>query len=274
MGTTPATAAELARALVLHEVVEESGAGLVLTAPWLSLVSDSAFVALPDVLASGRLEARLLRGIGAGDYWTMERADRILLARSVSPDPFADGLVELFRRDIESDPRRRDLLEPGCRTLELGCGVAGRILTMLRAVPTLNAVGVELSPDLAAEAERRAEQLGLTDRFTVVCGDARECVTEEPFDRAFWSQFFFPETTRADALAALHAAVRPGGVVSSPLAGEDRGDATFRVLVASWGVPLRTPEELVAEYEAAGFVDVEVLDRDSAAPTAVRAVRP
>ncbi len=274
LGTTKGTAAAVAHALLLHEVLEESDGRLRLTAPWRALVADTAVVRLADCLASARLEARLLRSVGAGDYWTMETADRILLARSVSPDPFADGVVADLRRAIETDPLRRDLLEPGCRLLELGCGVAGRILTMLRAVPTLTAVGVELSPDLAAEAVRRAAALGLDQRFSVVCADAAAYRTDERFDRAFWSQFFFPDDSRAGALAAMHAAVRPGGVVGSPVAGDDPSDAVFRVLVSSWGVPLRTTEELAAEYRDAGFVDVQVLGADSPGPTSLRAVRP
>jgi Methyltransferase domain len=264
---------ELTKGLVANAVLEESSDGVRLTAPWRALVADTAFVSIGDLLHSSRIHARLLQGIGEGDYWTMPSADRIVLARAISPNPYADGLVAAFRADIESDPGRADMLRPGARLLELGCGVAGRILTTLRAVPTLTAVGVELSPDLAEEAERRAHELGLSERFTVVCTDAREFTTAEPFDRGFWSQFFFPADAREAALSAAHGALRTGAVITSPVADDGPSDALFRVLLASWDVPLRTADELAQEYVAAGFVDVEV-DASRPGPTTVRAVRP
>lgn len=63
-------------------------------------------------------------------------------------------------------------LSAGERHLELGCGLAGRILCLLQAYPAMTAVGVERAPDLAAEARRRAERLGVADRFVVVVSDA------------------------------------------------------------------------------------------------------
>jgi hypothetical protein len=72
----------------------------------------------------------------------------------------------------------------------------------------------------------------------------------------------------------MFSAVRPGGVVVSPVASEEPRAALWRILFASWGVPLRTAEELAAEFSAAGFVDVEILDRDSRRPTTIRAIRP
>jgi cyclopropane fatty-acyl-phospholipid synthase-like methyltransferase len=158
--------------------------------------------------------------------------------------------------------------------LELGCGVAGRILTIMQAAPGLTAVGVELSPDLAAEAERRAAELGLRDRFTVVCADAADFTSDERFDRVFWSQFFFPSGSRAAALATAHRCLRRGGILSLPVADDDPAERLFRLLLASWGVPLRTPDELAAEIEEAGFVDVEVRGADTPEPTSVHAVRP
>ena len=48
-----------------------------------------------------------------------------------------------------------DVLRSGGSLLELGCGVAGRVLVMLQAIPAMQAVGIELSADLAAVAVRR-----------------------------------------------------------------------------------------------------------------------
>lgn len=273
VGTTPEVAEALLAALVTHEVVVASPQDIRLAPAWRALVADTAFADLGDGLRQGRIAGRLLAGIGSGDYWDLPSEDRVAFARSVSPNPYAEGLVAAFRADIEADPERADLLA-GCHVLELGCGVAGRILTMMRAAPGLTAVGVELSPDLAAEAARRAADLGLADRFTVVCADAAEFTSDERFDRAFWSQFFFPSESRAPALATLHRCLRSGGILSLPVADDDPAERLFRLLLASWGIPLRTPDELVVEIEEAGFVDVEVRGADTPEPTSVHAVRP
>jgi hypothetical protein len=209
----------------------------------------------------------------------MPSEDRLTFARSVSPDPFSDGVVAARRAEVEADPVRAHLVHGG-RILELGCGLAGQLLTTLRALPDVEAVGVELSADLADAAQARAAQLGLTDRFTVVCGDAADFTTDEPFDFGSWSQFFFPAPTRPAALATLLACLRPGAAASAPVGADfdlvradptgevARSWATFQLILRGWGVPERPPEELVAELEAAGFTDVEVVPHP-ASPTVV-----
>ncbi|GAB3764310.1 class I SAM-dependent methyltransferase [Nocardioides ginsengisegetis] len=283
-GLPEPTVTALCRSLLLHDVVQDGDGTFTLTAVWRELLASTAFATLGDTILSAQVEARALRAVGAGeDYWTMPLEDRLVLARAVSPNPYNDGLVEGFRSMSLADPDQ-EVLRAGGTALELGCGVAGRILTMLRAVPGMTAVGVELDPALAAEARRRAEELGVADRFEVVVGDAADFDRPASFDRAQWSQFFFPAPARAGALAALHRALRPGGVAVAPvfgdadaIAAEPRGvearyAATFGILLASWGVPVRTGEELVAEFEAAGFTDVGVVPAPGI--QRVRAVRP
>jgi hypothetical protein len=266
---SPELSAAVVDALRIHRVIEDVADGVQLTPSWRALMSDTAFSDPGDSLQTGRILGEALAGVGSGDYWSMPPEDRLTLARAVSPNPYAEGLVASFRADIAADPTRADLVT-ACRLLELGCGVAGRILTTLRAAPGLRAVGVELSPDLAAEARRRADDLGLADRFTVVCCDARDYTSEEPFDRVFWSQFFFPAGSRPGTLATIRRTLRSGGRAVAPVAGDAPSDALFRAMLASWGVPLLTPEALVAEVEAAGFIDAEIVGVDDPGPTAVR----
>jgi hypothetical protein len=270
--------------LALHDVLETDAGRHVLTPSWLTLTGPAAFITLADSLASSRIEGRLLQGLGSGeDYWSLPVADRLTFARAISPNPHAPGLVEAFRHAAAGDPDN-DALRAGGRSLELGCGVAGRILMMLQAVPEMTATGVELAEDLADEARRRAELLGVADRFEVVCADAATFHRPDSFVSGTWSQFFFPEESRAPALATLRASVRSGAPVFAPLLGdgaavaadpkgvEARGRAVFRVILGAWGVPDRTPDELVAEFTDAGFADARVVDAGGL--PRVRAVRP
>ena len=180
----------------------------------------------------------------------------------------------------------RGRLHDGDRHLELGCGVAGRILCVLQAFPTLTAVGVELAPDLAAEAERRAAALGVADRFEVLCADATTVRLDGTFDVAFWSQFFFTGASRAGTLATAYQALRPGGMLLAPLLGDPsvaesdphgssaRSLALARVVHGLWGVPDRSPDDLATEVSAGGFADVVVSAAPDAGVLVVVATRP
>jgi SAM-dependent methyltransferase len=276
----------ICRALWVNAVVEEVDGGYRLTGAWRALTGPAAFVPLATAVAGRRVQGRLLEAAGAGEtWWTIPSEDRLTFARAISPDPYSDALVAGMRAAVEADPEQAPMLAGG-RLLELGCGVAGRILTVLRGIPDLRAVGVELSPDLAAEARRRAVELGVADRFRVVCADATTYADPEPFDFGFWSQFFFPTESRKAALEMLFASLRPGGTVWAPVMGDHaamRGDphgrdardhALFRVMLQSWGVPERSPDDLAAEFEDAGFVDIGVRGGGSAGPVRVRARRP
>jgi len=275
-GLSPARAQALTDVLSTYEVVEAEGRGHRLTTAWQVLMLPEAFATLADTLAAARVEGRLLRdAAGGADYWTMPSEDRLVFARAVSPNPFSPALVDGFRAQLAQDPDSAALAAGG-RLLELGCGVAGRVLTMLQALPGMSAVGVELSVDLAAEARRRADELGVADRFEVVCSDAAEFSRPAWFDVAFWSQFFFPEDARAAALRTLHDSLRSGGLAHAPLMGDDeagqldphgaeaRRRATFRLILDGWGVPDRDRDQLAEEFTGAGFVDVRFVGGNGA----------
>ena len=121
-------------------------------------------------------------------------------------------------------PAVRERFRDDDRILELGCGVAGQLLCTLRAFPGATAVGVERSADLAAEARRRSQALGVADRLDVIVGDAATVRLEGEFDVVAWSQFFFPSESRAGALATAYAALRPGGLIVAPLLAHDPSD--------------------------------------------------
>ena len=267
-GLPEVAVAPLLDALEVNEVVTQEAGMYRLTEPWLVLTGDAATSPMATVLAASDIERAILRGLGRDDYWTMTSEERLVLARSVSPDPFAPGVVTGMGRGLAGDPTY-EVLRSGGTLLELGCGVAGRVLAMLQAIPGMRAVGVELSDDLAAEALRRAEALGLTDRFEIVVTDAATFDRPAAFDRGYWSQFFFAEDSRGPALATMMRSLRFGGIIEAPLLGDPgelaaephgqaaRERAVFRVVLGSWGVPDRSADQLVAELEAHGFVDVE-----------------
>jgi SAM-dependent methyltransferase len=268
-GLSEVAVSSLLEALEVNSVVEREAGAYRLTAPWLVLTGDAAMSPLASVLESSEVERAVLRALGRGDdYWTMSPEQRLSFARAISPDPFAAGLVAGMGKALDGDPMY-DVLRSGGSLLELGCGVAGRVLVMLQALPGMRAVGIELSDDLAAVAVSRAEELGRTDRLEVVRTDAATFDRPDTFDRGYWSQFFFADDSRGPALDTMYRSLRSGGLLEAPLLGDPgelaahprgqvaRERAVFRVVLGSWGVPDRDGEQLVAELEGHGFVDVE-----------------
>ncbi len=271
-GQPEASVRALCTALVVNGVAEPNPVGFGLTRSWQALAAEGAFAPLSDILAQSRVIDRMVSTPDA-TYASIGREDRSAFAHAVSPDPFAADLVDRIRHDIEGDPWWAAMTTGG-RYLELGCGIAGRMLTMVRAMPNLYATGVELDPDLAQQARRRANDLGLQGRVEIVTADATTYRSDEQFDFGFWSQWFFPASTREAALASMLANVRRGGVVRSPVFGdhermrqdpvgsEARLYALNRVMLDAWGVPERTPEQLRSEFEDAGFSDVTIVPTD------------
>src|SRR5262249_28649790 len=155
----------------------------------------------------------------------------------------------------------------GARYLELGCGLAGALLTNLQLYPQVTAVGVELAEDLLKVARERAAALGVDDRVEFVAGDAGAYTDSVPFDVVFWSQFFFTHPSRQAALANAFARLRPGGLLLAPVLFTGAGDAAAAdpeialdvLLVRSWGVPALSAEALAAEIGAAGFEHAHVV---------------
>jgi SAM-dependent methyltransferase len=77
----------------------------------------------------------------------------------------------------------------------------------------VRAVGLEIVPEIAEEAKCRAKTAGLDKRVEVRCLDARALAERDAFDAAYGAQEFFDEAARAEVLAAILRALRPGGLL-------------------------------------------------------------
>lgn len=275
LGRNATHIADLSTALRSHGVLmSDDGVLFTLNTDWAMLVQPGGWQPLAVMMEMSDARGRILRSIAHGvrDGWADESYDRFSYAVGASPDPRSPATVAAFAASMQANPEVFALLTAGARYLELGCGVAGGMCTLLQAFPLIHAVGIEMARDLSDEAQRRAHDLGIADRLEVVCGDATAFSRPSSFDLVFWSQMFFPATTRAAALAVSMQSLRPGGVIYSPAIDQTavhndpqsqgaRELVLDRVIHGSWGVPHREPDELRAELEDAGFVDVYVLDR-------------
>src|ERR1700758_2860594 len=130
-----------------------------------------------------------VRGIPApqlyqpGTYWE-ERAQRFAGEGAGLAAVCAYGMPEFYNRTIQLEQRLplRPWLNvaPGTRVLDVGCGV-GRWSRLL-AARGARVTGVDLSPTMIAEAERRAAASGLGDRCQFMVQDSATLEIDGSFD--------------------------------------------------------------------------------------------
>jgi len=122
-----------------------------------------------------------------------------------------EPLGEAQRRKLDLVCRKLQL-RPGQRLLDVGCGW-GSLVRYAAANFGVTAVGVTLSPEQAAEAERRVREDGLEQQVTIKVSDYRDVGGE--FDAIASIGMF--EHVGADQLLTyfghLHDLLTPGGVL-------------------------------------------------------------
>src|SRR6266478_7782027 len=130
-----------------------------------------------------------MRGIPAprlyspGLYWE-DRAQRFAAEGDGLAAVCAYGMPEFYNRAIHLEQRLA--LEPwlkvdaGTRVLDVGCGV-GRWSRLL-AARGARVTGVDLSPTMIAQAQRRAAAAGLADRCSFRVQDLSKLGLEGQFD--------------------------------------------------------------------------------------------
>lgn len=279
----PLTAAELATrtglragrltdfllALDAHGIVARDGDRYRLAPAFATLLLSRMMPPLVDQLGRSAAIKRLLtpRDAHEGNFALLAPEEALVFARSVAPNPLSPHTATLHRGMVAAVPALLARWESGARHLDLGCGVGGLLLGLATAFPRLQAVGIELEPQIAAEARRRAAAAGVAERVDVRQGNALDLAEIAAYDSVVWAQQFFPTPTRASALAVARRAIKEGGFLLVPafVGGEPPADdaalhspagqtyALSRLRFAAWDVPALSREALLDEVTAAGF---------------------
>jgi len=241
-----------------------------------------------DRLAAAGARASMFRSLFDAvppSYWSIDSASRVALAANATGDPETEFGREGLVASVRADADWNDTFTRGGRFLDLGCGVAGAIVSFLHFYPRLTAVGIDIAEDVLDVARARAHALGVADRATFLIADAATYRDAEPFDVVFWPQTFYPESSRADALATVFTNLRPGGLLvtvnvpprsSRPHADDPAGAgaALDPLLRKLWGIQERSLEALRAELEHAGFISISAARATPPALPLVKARRP
>lgn len=154
----------------------------------------------------------------AASAW--DDVDRYFHGHLIGDDPVLDGALEraaaagLPAHDVA--PNQGKLLyllarmSGARRVLELGTLAGFSTIWLARAAPEV--VTLELVPEHAAVAEENLRAAGLTDRVTILTGDALALLAtlEEPFDLVFLDA---DKQRNAEYLEHALRLTRPGGVI-------------------------------------------------------------
>jgi SAM-dependent methyltransferase len=256
---------------VLEEygIVEHPDGTVRLSPEYAALTGDDALISLDAVLDQHAMNSHLIR-TAAQDPGPLPLTedDALVIARSVGGRA-NDGTRAAYDQVLLPQLPELIALLRTDRWLDVGCGVASATLTMATLYPEMNAVAIELVPTVAAETVRRAKAHGVADRVDVRATDVRDLDEKDEFGGAFWAQPFFPESTRADTLAVILRALKPGGLLfvqemePEPDEADRPAYAVRRLIAQGWDVPFgRTAEQLAEEVQAAGFELVRLTSTD------------
>jgi SAM-dependent methyltransferase len=193
---------------------------------------------------------RMLR---AGRGFSLDDQDGPVIARSSLA---LQGFVqEAIGKTLERD-------RP-VRLLEIGCGTGTYVRHAAELNPRLTALAVDLQKDVAVQAADNMARWGLTDRVETRQGDLRELELQPQFDLVTLHNniYYFPQSERVEVLERARSFLAPGGRLLLTSSCQGGGNLSLDVLnlwfeYADFGGPLPQEDELTAQLEKAGFVDV------------------
>ena len=138
--------------------------------------------------------------------------------------------------------------------LDVGTGAGGIAMQLCRQMPTLRAVGLDISPTALDIARSDVSAAGLDDRIQIRDQSVDTLSDVSAYDLIWLPQQFVPRPALLTALPLLFRAMRPSGCFVMPLASE----RPLPNLMSGGGTLL--PEDAVKLLEQAGFLDVAVHD--------------
>ena len=170
--------------------------------------------------------------------------------------PFSDPDCGLYLMEIGAVMTL--LPPPPARLLDVGCGTGWTSAFFARR--GYRVTGVDIAPDMIAQAQRLKEREGLANLDFVV-RDYEDMAFPEPFDSVVFYNSLHHAVDEALAVRAVYGALRPGGVCVTSEPGRGHGQsAEARAAVARYGVTEKDmPPRLIVQLgRAAGFTGFRV----------------
>jgi 2-polyprenyl-3-methyl-5-hydroxy-6-metoxy-1,4-benzoquinol methylase len=224
---------------------------------------------LPELLQAYRT--------GGGVSWDQLGADARESQAALNRPWFETRLADALRDAPDLD---RALGRPGARILDVGCGGGWSTIALARAYRSATVTGVDIDAPSVEMARRHVAATEVGDRVSFRHADGGALADPGSFDAAFAFECLHDMPRPVEVLAAVRAAVRPGGqvvVMDEAVADEFTapGDELERFMYAAsifvclpdgmssppsraTGTVMRR-ETLRGYAREAGFADVDVL---------------
>jgi len=164
----------------------------------------------------------------------------------------------------------------GAEVLDVGCGLGGVDLVLVREHGAARVIGIDVEPPLIDRARRTVAAAGLTGRIEARLVEPGPFpFADATFDIVFSKDSIIHIADKAALYGEVLRVLRPGGVFAASdwLAGAGKPySAPLRAWLDIVGITfdMETPENTAAALEAAGFAGVELRDRNEWYRRAVR----
>ena len=160
--------------------------------------------------------------------------------------------------------------------LDVGVGVAGLSIAMMRLWPGLRVIGIDPWSPALTLAQENVRRAGLTDRIELRPQSVGDLSEIEAFDLAWLPSAFIPSKLISMACENIFRALRPGGWLLFAMAHSSVDPVTaslVRLRTALWGGCPMAPAEVEILLSRTGLVDVRALPSPPGAIVALVAGR-
>lgn len=153
-------------------------------------------------------------------------------------------------------------LKPGMKVLDVGSGLGGSAFQMAQDYG-VQVDGLDLSHNMLEIAHERLAELKLEALVNFEYGDILEASIDAQYDVIYSRDAFLHIQDKARLFQTLKRALKPGGLlfITDYCWGEGEHTAEFLAYVAQRGYTLHTVKEYGRLIEAAGFKEVEAMDK-------------
>ena len=153
-------------------------------------------------------------------------------------------------------------LKPGMTVLDIGCGLGGAAFLMAKTFG-VTVHGLDLSQNMIGMAEARCREAGLTEKVHFYHGNCLTYAYPTTYDLVHSRDAFLYIGEKARLFSVIKEVLNPGGTLlfTDYCRGEAEPTSAFAAYIAQRGYDLHTPAGYGRILEAAGFVDVQALDK-------------
>ena len=156
----------------------------------------------------------------------------------------------------------------GMQVLDVGCGAGGIALHLITGHGAAHVTGFDVEAPVIEAARRHAEARGLSERAKFVqAPPGRLPFDDDSFDAVFSKDALVHVPDKEAIFSEIFRVLKPGGFVAASdwltsHDGEPSADMRVYLEAEDLGFGMASPDRYRRALEAAGFTDIEIVDRN------------